>query len=141
MTSNHRKIRVLIGKMGLDGHDRGAIVLSKMLREAGMEIIYTGLFQTQEMIVETAIQEDVDVVGLSFLSGEQLYYIPRVAKLLKEKGLNDILLIAGGTIPRRDIPDLKAAGISEVFLPGTPIETINNYIRQNVRKLEEIGNP
>jgi len=137
--AENEKIRVVIGKMGLDGHDRGAIVLSKMLRDAGMEVIYTGLYQTADMMVETAIQEDVDVVGLSFLSGEQCYYTPKVVELLREKGLNDILVIVGGVIPRRDIPELKKAGVSEVFLPGAPIEDTISYIKQNVRKLKEVA--
>lgn len=133
--TQEKKIRVIIGKMGLDGHYRGAVVLSTLLQEAGMEVIYTGLYQTPEMIVATAIQEDADVIGLSFLAGEQLYYAPRVVQLLKEKNLHDVVVIVGGVIPRRDITELRKAGIMEVFLPGTPVQDIVNYITQTVHEL------
>lgn len=128
-----KKIRVLIGKVGLDGHYRGAVVLSHFLRDAGFEVIYTGLYQTPEKIVQTAIQEDVDVVGLSFLSGEHLYYAPRVVKLLKESKAGDKVVIVGGVIPRGDIATLKKAGVSEVFPADTPIPEIIEYIRDVVK--------
>ncbi|MEM3627910.1 MAG: cobalamin B12-binding domain-containing protein [Candidatus Bathyarchaeia archaeon] len=119
-----KKIRVLIAKPGLDSHDRGAKVVARALRDAGMEVIYTGLRQTPEQIVETALQEDVDVIGLSILSGAHKALFPRIMQLLKEKGLTDILVFAGGIIPEEDIPELKKIGIKEVFGPGTPTEKI-----------------
>ncbi|MEM4728246.1 MAG: cobalamin B12-binding domain-containing protein [Thermoplasmata archaeon] len=125
-------IRVLIAKPGLDGHDRGAKVVAKALRDAGMEVIYTGLRQTPEQIVETAIQEDVDVVGLSCLSGAHLTLFPRVVELLKERGAGDILVIGGGIIPPEDVPKLKKAGIAMVFGPGTPSEEIISFIMKSV---------
>lgn len=128
-----RKIRVLIAKPGLDGHDRGAKVLALGLRDAGMETIYTGLRQTPEKIVQSAIQEDVDVVGLSCLSGAHRYLFPRVIELLKEKGAKDILVIGGGIISVEDIPFLKEKGVSEIFGPGTSIKEIADYIRQNIK--------
>lgn len=131
-----KKIRVLIAKPGLDGHDRGAKVLALGLRDEGMETIYTGLRQTPEKIVKTAIQEDVDVIGLSCLSGAHKYLFPRVVELLKEKGVKDILIIGGGIIPPEDIPFLKEKGISEIFGPGTSIKEIAEYIRQNVKTKE-----
>ncbi len=129
-----RPLRILIAKPGLDGHDRGAKVITRALRDAGMEVIYTGLHQTPEMIVETALQEDVDAIGLSILSGAHNYLIPRVMELLREKGLDDVTVFAGGIIPDEDIPGLKAAGVKEVFGPGTPLETIVRFVRENVRK-------
>jgi len=129
-----RKIRVLIAKPGLNGHDRGAKVVARGLRDAGMEVIYTGLRQTPEQIVETAIQEDVDVVGLSILSGAHMTLLPKVVQLLRERGADDVLVIAGGIIPTEDIPKLKEAGIAEVFLPGAPISKIVEFIKKNVRK-------
>ncbi len=134
MSSTERKIKVLIAKPGLDGHDRGAKVVARALRDAGMEVIYTGLRQTPEQIVETAIQEDVDVVGLSILSGAHMTLLPRVVQLLREKGMNDVLVIAGGIIPTDDVPKLKEAGIAEVFGPGTPLKTIIKFIKKNVKK-------
>lgn len=119
-----RKIRVLIAKPGLDSHDRGAKVVARALRDAGMEVIYTGLRQTPEQIVEAALQEDVDVLGLSILSGAHKTLFPKIMQLLKEKGLTDILVFAGGIIPEEDIPELKKIGIKEVFGPGTPTEKI-----------------
>lgn len=119
-----RKIRVLIAKPGLDSHDRGAKVVARALRDAGMEVIYTGLRQTPEQIVEAALQEDVDVIGLSILSGAHKALFPRIMQLLKEKGLTDILVFAGGIIPEEDVPELKKIGIKEVFGPGTPTEKI-----------------
>jgi len=129
-----RKIRVLISKPGLDGHDRGAKVVARALRDAGMEVIYTGLHQTAEMIVEAAIQEDVDVVGLSLLSGAHMTLFVDVTKLLKDKGMDDILVIGGGIIPERDVPKLKKAGINGVFGPGTPCEDIVEFIKKNVKR-------
>ncbi len=128
-----KTIRVLIGKPGLDGHDRGAKVIARALRDAGMEVIYTGLRQTPEQIVETAIQEDVQVIGLSVLSGAHNYIFPKVLELLKEKNALDILLIGGGVIPDEDIPGLKEAGLKEVFTSGTPTSAIVNFIRENVK--------
>ncbi len=133
MSSTGRKIKVLIAKPGLDGHDRGAKVVARALRDAGMEVIYTGLRQTPEQIVETAIQEDVDVVGLSILSGAHMTLLPRVVQLLREKGMDDVLVIAGGIIPTDDVPKLKEAGIAEVFGPGTPLKTIIEFIKKNVK--------
>lgn len=128
-----KRIRVLIAKPGLDGHDRGARVVAEGLRDKGMEVIYTGIRQTPEMIAEAAVQEDVDVVGLSSLSGAHKHLFPRVAELLREKGANDILVIAGGIIPDEDVPFLMANGIGAVFGPGASIKTISNFIVENVR--------
>lgn len=128
-----RKIRVLIAKPGLDGHDRGAKIVARALRDAGMEVIYTGLHQTPAMIAEAAIQEDVDVVGLSLLSGAHMTLFIDVADLLREKGLSDILLIGGGIIPEADVPELKKKGISGVFGPGTPVEQIVDFVKKNVK--------
>ena len=128
-----RKIRVLIAKPGLDGHDRGAKIVARALRDAGMEVIYTGLHQTAAMIVEAAIQEDVDVVGLSLLSGAHMTLFVDVAHLLKEKDMDDVLIIGGGIIPEQDIPKLKKEGISAIFGPGTPAEDIVSYINENVK--------
>lgn len=127
-----RKIRVLIAKPGLDSHDRGAKVVARALRDAGMEVIYTGLRQTPEQIVETALQEDVDVIGLSILSGAHKALFPRIMELLKEKGLTDVMVFAGGIIPEEDIAELKKLGIKEVFGPGTPTETIIQFVLKNV---------
>ncbi len=129
-----RKIRVLIAKPGLDGHDRGAKVIARALRDAGMEVIYTGLRQTPEQIVSAAIQEDVDVIGLSILSGAHNHLFPRVVELLKERGAGDILVFGGGVIPEEDIPFLKSKGIAEVFGPGTPTSKTIEFIRANVRR-------
>jgi methylmalonyl-CoA mutase C-terminal domain/subunit len=127
-------IRVLVAKPGLDGHDRGAKVVAKALRDAGMEVIYTGLRQTPQQIVETAIQEDVDVIGLSCLSGAHMTLFTKVMELLGKKGVLDILVTGGGIIPVEDVPKLKRSGISEVFGPGTTTVEIIGYIRKNVRK-------
>ena len=127
---SERPIRVLIAKPGLDGHDRGAKVIARALRDAGMEVIYSGLRQTPEQIVAAAIQEDVDVVGLSILSGAHNVLFPEVMRLLKEKGGGDIVVLAGGIIPDKDIPNLKSLGIREVFLPGTPTQRLVEFIRQ-----------
>lgn len=131
-----RKIRVLIAKPGLDSHDRGAKIVARALRDAGMEVIYTGLRQTPEQIVETALQEDVDVIGLSILSGAHMALFPRIMELLKEKGLTDVLVFAGGIIPEEDVPELKRMGIKEVFGPGTSTEKIVKYVLENAPKRE-----
>lgn len=127
------KIRVLVAKPGLDGHDRGAKVISRALRDAGMEVIYTGLRHTPEQIVETALQEDVDVVALSLLSGAHTHLFPRIVELLRQKDLGDILVIGGGVIPETDIPALKAVGIAEIFTPGASTGAVVDFIRNNVR--------
>jgi methylmalonyl-CoA mutase, C-terminal domain len=127
-----RKIRVLIAKPGLDGHDRGAKVIARALRDAGMEVIYTGLRQTPEMIASASAQEDVDVIGLSILSGAHNTLCPRLMELLREKGMNDVTVLIGGIIPEADVPALKQAGIAEVFLPGTPTQAIVDFIRQRI---------
>jgi methylmalonyl-CoA mutase C-terminal domain/subunit len=129
VTGGFGPIRVLVAKPGLDGHDRGAKVLVRALRDAGFEVIYTGLFQTPEMIATAALQEDVDVVGLSILSGAHLALFPKIMEALRAKGLDDVLVIAGGTIPQEDIPELKRLGVAEVFGPGTSLKTIIDFIR------------
>jgi methylmalonyl-CoA mutase C-terminal domain/subunit len=135
------KIRVLVAKPGLDGHDRGARIVARALRDAGMEVIYTGLRQTPDMIVEAALQEDVDVVGLSVLSGAHLTWVPRVTALLRERGATDILVVVGGIIPDADIAVLKAAGVAEVFGPGTSTVDIVTYIREQVGRVEARAAP
>ena len=129
-----RKIRVLAAKPGLDGHDRGVKVIARALMDAGMEVIYTGLRQTPQQIVEAAIQEDVDVIAMSVLSGAHDYLFPKVMDLLKEKEIDDILVIGGGIIPDEDVPDLKTSGISEIFGPGTHTEDIVTYIKENLKR-------
>lgn len=126
------KIRVLVAKPGLDGHDRGAKVIARALRDAGMEVIYTGLRQTPEQIIEAAIQEDVDVIGLSILSGAHMYIFPKIIQLLEEKNMSDILVIAGGIIPNEDISELKKIGIKEIFTPGTDTKKIVEFIKTNI---------
>lgn len=126
-------IRVLVAKPGLDGHDRGAKVIARALRDAGMEVIYTGLRQTPEMIVTAALQEDVDCVGLSILSGAHNAIVPRVTALLRERGASDILIVLGGTIPEQDAEFLKEQGVSAIFGPGTSLETVVRFIRENVK--------
>jgi len=126
-------IRVLVAKPGLDGHDRGAKIIARALRDAGMEVIYTGLRQTPEMIVTAAIQEDVDCIGLSILSGAHNVIVPRIVDLLKSQHAEDILIVLGGTIPDDDQPKLKANGVSAIFGPGTPLETTIAFIRENVK--------
>ena len=128
-----RKLRVVIAKPGLDGHDRGAKVIARALRDAGMEVIYTGLRQTPEQIVAAALQEDADVIGLSILSGAHLHICPRVMELLREKGLDDVLVVVGGIIPDVDIPKLREIGITGVFLPGTPMQAIVEFITRHAR--------
>ena len=130
---NERKIRVLVAKPGLDGHDRGAKVIARALRDAGMEVIYTGLRQTPEMIAAAALQEDVDAVGISILSGAHNTLCPRIVNLLRENGMDDTLVLVGGIVPQEDIATLKSNGVSEVFLPGTSTEDIVSFIRSNVR--------
>ncbi|HOZ72718.1 MAG TPA: cobalamin B12-binding domain-containing protein [Spirochaetales bacterium] len=129
-----RTIRVLVAKPGLDGHDRGAKVIARALRDAGMEVIYTGLRQTPEQIVSAAVQEDVDVVAMSILSGAHNHLFPRVMELLKEKGVDDVLVIGGGVIPDDDIPGLKGAGIAAVFTPGSPTGDIIEFIKKNLKR-------
>jgi methylmalonyl-CoA mutase C-terminal domain/subunit len=132
--SRHAPIRVLIAKPGLDGHDRGAKVLARGLRDEGFEVIYTGLRQTPEMIVDAAEQEDVDVIGMSILSGAHMALLPRVVELARERGLDDVLIAAGGIIPDADVTKLKASGIAEIFGPGTSIGQIARYFRENARR-------
>lgn len=129
---DQRKIRVLVAKPGLDGHDRGAKVIARALRDAGMEVIYTGLRQTPEMIATAALQEDVDAVGISILSGAHKTLCPRIVDLMRENGMDDTLILVGGIVPAEDIADLKAKGVSEVFLPGTSTEDIVAFIRTHV---------
>jgi methylmalonyl-CoA mutase C-terminal domain/subunit len=134
-----QKIRVVIAKPGLDGHDRGAKVIARALRDAGMEVIYTGLRQTPEQIVSAALQEDADVIGLSILSGAHNHICPKVVQLLRQQGLDDVLVVVGGIIPDIDIPRLKEIGVAGVFLPGTPMQEIVEFIHGNVRpRLETV---
>ena len=127
-----RRIRVVIAKPGLDGHDRGAKVIARALRDAGMEVIYTGLHQTPEQIVETAIQEDADAVGISILSGAHMTLVPRILEGLRENGVDDVLVVVGGTIPREDVEELKKQGVAEIFTPGAPVSEIVEFLRANV---------
>ena len=134
-----RKIRVVIAKPGLDGHDRGAKVIARALRDAGMEVIYTGLRQTPDQIVAAALQEDADAIGLSILSGAHMHICPRVMELLAEKGLQDVLVVVGGIIPDVDIPRLREMGIKGIFLPGSPMKEIVTFITNNVRpRVEQV---
>ncbi|MBI2335793.1 MAG: cobalamin B12-binding domain-containing protein [Deltaproteobacteria bacterium] len=128
-----RKLRILVGKPGLDGHDRGAKVIARALRDAGVEVIYTGLHQTPEMIVDTSIQEDVDAVSLSILSGAHNYVFPEIIRLLKEKGMGDVVVFGGGIVPDDDIASLKKSGVKEIFTPGTPLKSIIDWVFQNVQ--------
>ncbi len=128
-----KRIRVLVAKPGLDGHDRGAKVVARALRDAGFEVIYTGLRQTPEQIVEAALQEDVNVVALSLLSGAHNHLFPKIVELCKQKDMSDVLIVGGGVIPDADIPGLKAAGVSEVFTPGTPTGNIVEFIKANIK--------
>ena len=132
-----KKIRVLVAKAGLDGHDRGAKVIAAALRDAGMEVIYTGLRQTPEMIVEAAIQEDVDVIGISILSGAHMTILPKILSMMKEKGLDDVLLTGGGIIPEEDINELKKMGVGELFTPGAATTAIADYIKKWVAENRE----
>ncbi|MGK9475208.1 cobalamin B12-binding domain-containing protein [Melioribacter sp. OK-6-Me] len=129
-----RRIRVLVAKAGLDGHDRGAKVVAAALRDAGMEVIYTGLRQTPEMIVEAALQEDVDAIGISILSGAHMTIFPRILELMKEKNLNDVLLFGGGIIPDEDLKKLKEMGVGELFTPGTPTKEIIDFLKKWVEQ-------
>jgi methylmalonyl-CoA mutase C-terminal domain/subunit len=133
MRDSTRRIRILVAKPGLDGHDRGARVIARAFRDAGFEVIYTGLHQTPEQIVAAALQEDVDLIGLSVLSGAHMYLFKRVLELLKANKADDIMVIGGGIIPEEDIPKLKKLGIKEVFLPGTSLDTIVNWVKDNVK--------
>jgi methylmalonyl-CoA mutase, C-terminal domain len=127
--SSTRKIRVVVAKPGLDGHDRGAKIIARALRDAGMEVIYTGLHQTPEQIVETVLQEDADAVGLSILSGAHMTLVPKVIELLREQDAGDVVVTLGGTIPAQDIPELKELGVAEVFTPGAPTQAIIDFIQ------------
>ena len=131
-----RRIRVLVAKPGLDGHDRGAKVIARALRDAGMEVIYTGLRQTPEMIAAAALQEDVDAVGVSILSGAHNTLCPRIVQLLHDQGMNDCLVLLGGIVPQEDIAKLKSQGVAEIFLPGTSTENIVKFLRENVKPRE-----
>ena len=131
--ASEQKIRVLVAKPGLDGHDRGAKVIARALRDAGMEVIYTGLRQTPEMIVSAALQEDVDVIGLSILSGAHNAIVPRVMQMLREKKMDDVLVLVGGIIPDQDVDGLKKAGVAAIFQPGTAMDDIVKFIRENVK--------
>ena len=134
-----RKIRVVIAKPGLDGHDRGAKVIARALRDAGMEVIYMGLRQTPEQIVSAALQEDADAIGLSILSGAHMHICPKVLELLKARGLDDVLLVVGGIIPDVDIPKLREMGVNGIFLPGSPMQNIVDFIQANVRpRVEQV---
>lgn len=128
-----RKVRVLVGKPGLDGHDRGAKIIARALRDAGFEVIYTGLHQTPEMIVNAAVQEDVDAIGLSILSGAHNYLFPKVVELLKEKKMGKVVVFGGGIIPEDDIPGLRKKGVDRIFTPGTPLAEIVEYVNKRVR--------
>ncbi len=132
------KVRILMTKPGLDGHDRGVKVVARAYRDAGFEVIYTGLHQTLAQIVNCAIQEDVDLIGLSCLSGTHLYFFPEVVKQLRKKGAGNIIIIGGGIIPNEDIPKLKEAGIKQVFLPGTPLREIIEWTRKNVKSVDRL---
>jgi methylmalonyl-CoA mutase C-terminal domain/subunit len=130
--NRERKIRVVIAKPGLDGHDRGAKIIARALRDAGMEVIYTGLHQTPEQIVETAIQEDADAVGISILSGAHMTLVPKILAGLKENGVDDVVVVVGGTIPKPDVEELKRQGVAEVFTPGAPMSEIVDFLRKRV---------
>ena len=136
-----RKIRVVIAKPGLDGHDRGAKIIARALRDAGMEVIYTGLHQTPEQIVETAIQEDADAVGISILSGAHMTLVPKILEGLRENGVEDVLVVVGGTIPREDVVALKEQGVAEIFTPGAPVSEIVDFLRANVRRRRAARSP
>jgi methylmalonyl-CoA mutase C-terminal domain/subunit len=131
--STGRKIRVLVAKPGLDSHDRGVKIVARALRDAGMEVVYTGLRQTPEQIVEAAMQEDVDVLAMSILSGAHMTLLPAVTKLMEERGMTDVLVLAGGIIPDEDVPALKEKGIADIFGPGTPTDEIIRYIREKIK--------
>ena len=130
--NRERKVRVVIAKPGLDGHDRGAKIIARALRDAGMEVIYTGLHQTPEQIVETAIQEDADAVGISILSGAHMTLVPKILEGLKDNGVEDVVVVVGGTIPKPDVEELKQQGVAEVFTPGAPVSEIVEFLRERV---------
>ncbi|HET7147788.1 MAG TPA: cobalamin B12-binding domain-containing protein [Candidatus Nitrosopolaris sp.] len=134
---HHKKIRVLVSKLGLDGHDRGALVICRALRDAGMEVIYSGLFCTPERVANTALDEDVDAIAMSLLNGAHLVLFPKVARLLRERGVNDILLVGGGIIPESDKKSLEREGITGNFGPGTPLSTVIQHITANIKKSSE----
>jgi len=133
------RLRVVVAKPGLDGHDRGAKIIARALRDAGMEVIYTGLHQTPEQIVETAVQADADAVGISVLSGAHMTLVPRIVELLREHGAGDVLVTVGGTIPNRDIPELKKLGVAEVFTPGAPVDDIVRFLQENRPRGDQPG--
>src|SRR3954464_4378303 len=135
---SNRKIRVVVAKPGLDGHDRGAKIIARALRDAGMEVIYTGLHQTPEQIAETVLQEDADAVGLSILSGAHMTLVPKVVELLKEQGADDVLVTVGGTIPAEDVPELKKLGVAEIFTPGSTTQDIVEFIRENAAERDDV---
>ncbi|HEX8909070.1 MAG TPA: cobalamin B12-binding domain-containing protein [Anaeromyxobacteraceae bacterium] len=137
MATPQRKLRIIVAKPGLDGHDRGAKIIARALRDAGFEVIYTGLHQTPEMIVATALQEDVDAIGLSIMSGAHMTLFPAVVDLLREKGAGEVVVFGGGIIPQDDVPLLKEKGVSEVFLPGSSTQTIIDWIREHIRPRAE----
>jgi methylmalonyl-CoA mutase C-terminal domain/subunit len=139
MTDSSAPLRVLVAKPGLDGHDRGAKVMARAFRDAGMEVIYTGLFQTPEMIASAALQEDVDAVGLSILSGAHMTLFPAIMEALKAVGRDDVLVVAGGTIPEDDIADIEAMGISKVFGPGTSLQTAVTFVREHARRADDVA--
>ncbi len=131
--SPERKLRILVGKPGLDGHDRGAKIIARAFRDAGFEVIYTGLHQTPEMIVNTAVQEDVDAIGLSILSGAHNYVFPEVIKLLKKNGMEEVLVFGGGVVPAEDIVELKSQGVAEIFTPGTPLDETVKWVQSHIK--------
>ena len=137
MATPQRKLRIIVAKPGLDGHDRGAKIIARALRDAGFEVIYTGLHQTPEMIVATALQEDVDAIGLSIMSGAHMTLFPAVVDLLREKGAGEVVVFGGGIIPQDDVPKLKEKGVSEVFLPGSSTQVIIDWIREHIRPRAE----
>jgi methylmalonyl-CoA mutase, C-terminal domain len=139
LLQQHKRIRVLVSKLGLDGHDRGALVICRALRDAGMEVIYSGLFCTPERVANTAIDEDVDAIAMSLLNGAHLVLFPKVARLLREKGVNDILLVGGGIIPENDKKSLEGEGITGNFGPGTPLPTIIKHITTNIKKHHKLS--
>ncbi len=136
--NQNQKLRILVGKPGLDGHDRGAKIIARAFRDAGFEVIYTGLHQTPEMIVNTAIQEDVDAIGLSILSGAHNYVFPEVLKLLKENGMEEVVLFGGGIVPDEDIQELKKAGVAQIFTPGTPLQETVEWVRSHVQPKRDV---
>ncbi len=138
MQENLRKLRILVGKPGLDGHDRGAKVIARAFRDAGFEVIYTGLHQTPDMIVNTAVQEDVDAVSLSILSGAHNYVFPEVIRLLKEKGMGDVIVFGGGVVPDDDIQELKKQGVAEIFTPGSSTQDIIEWVKKSVKPKSEL---